>query len=70
MLEVAGDCLASLCRLCGEVDSVNHDLFDEKAEEDELLSKIELAIRISVSYQLNLTFNGFSLAMSFRKEAG
>lgn len=50
VLQVNG--LAELCRLCGEVEKECFDLFDVEGQGEELLSKIKLAIRLSVSIQL------------------
>ncbi|XP_026283987.1 zinc finger protein 62 homolog isoform X3 [Frankliniella occidentalis] len=41
--------LSNLCRLCGEVDVECSNLFDETEQEENLLSKIQLSIRIAIS---------------------
>ncbi|KAK3919608.1 Zinc finger protein 439 [Frankliniella fusca] len=41
--------LLNLCRLCGEDDVECSDLFDEKGQKDDLLSKIQLSVRISIT---------------------
>ncbi|KAJ1526039.1 hypothetical protein ONE63_009207 [Megalurothrips usitatus] len=41
--------LTNLCRLCGEDSSECLDLFDQESQGSELLSKIELSVRIAIT---------------------